>query len=649
MSANAHLTASGPTDALSLQLAVQSPDLGGEPASLDTGARLNLTARELYLQRAEVRYHGQSVRLMSPGRLTFAQGFAISRLKLGTQRAVVALDGSISPTLDLRASVRQVDSDLVSAFIPGVLAQGTIDADARLQGTLAAPSGVVTVKANSLRLATTAARDLAAVDVQATARLMGQAAQLESQVNAGGSRLTIKGGVPLSADGLLSLKLTGSLDAALVNPMLEARGERAGGTLAVNAAVTGTPHAPQVEGTVDLTHGDLRDYVQGLHLADITAHLVANQGVLEIASLSARAAPGQITMTGTIGVLQPQIPIDIQLSANNAQPITSEILTANLNADLNVKGTLRERIDLSGTINPKRAVIGIPNGMPPEVAVLDVRRPGEAPHAPPEHRLVIGLDLKIHAPRAILVQGRGLDAELGGDLQITGTTDAPRIDGGFDMIRGTFQLVSTTLTFTSGRVSFNGAGLKRRIDPTLDFTAQATVADSTATLHITGLADSPKFDLSSSPQLPQDEILARLLFGESASQLTALQIAEIGPALATLSGVGGGGGGLNPVAKVQKALGLDRLSIAGGGSTGSSSGGQGSGGTTVQAGRYVSDRVYVGAREGTNSFSQVEVNVDLSKRLKLQTRLGNGSANTQGTTPENDPGSSIGLAYQIEY
>jgi translocation and assembly module TamB len=511
----------------------------------------------------------------------------------------------------------------------------------------------VTVKANGLRLASTATRDLAALDVQATARLMGQAAQLDGHVTAGGSRLTLNGGVPLSADGPLSLRVTGSLDAALANPMLEARGQRAGGTLAVNAAVTGTPRAPQLEGTVDLTHGDLRDYAQGLHLADITAHIVASQGVLNIASLTARAAPGQITMTGTIGVLQPQIPVDIHLAAINAQPITSDILTANLNADLNLKGTLRQRIDLTGTINPKRAVIGIPSGMPPEVAVLDVRRPGEAPPAPPEHQLVIGLDLKIHAPRAILVQGRGLDAELGGDLQIAGTTDVPRIDGGFDMIRGTFQLVGSTLTFTKGRVSFNGAGLKHRINPTLDFTAQATVSAATATLHITGLADSPQFELSSSPQLPQDEILARLLFGESASQLTALQIAQIGPALATLSGVGGGGGGLNPVAKMQKALGLDRLSIAGGGKTGGAAavpaGAQSSGGTTVQAGRYVSERVYVGARENTTGFSQVEVNVELSKRLKLQTRLGNGSTNTQGTTPENDPGSSIGLAYEFEY
>jgi translocation and assembly module TamB len=258
---------------------------------------------------------------------------------------------------------------------------------------------------------------------------------------------------------------------------------------------------------------------------------------------------------------------------------------------------------------------------------------------------VIGLDLKLHAPRGILVQGRGLNAELGGDLHIGGTNASPSVSGGFEMIRGTFALASTKLNFTSGRVSFNGAGLTGKIDPTLDFTAQTTVTDATATLHITGLADSPQFELSSSPPLPQDEILARLLFGESAAQLTALQVAQIGAALAKLSGVGGSGP--DPLARVQQALGLDRLSVGSGSSTGAP--GAQSSGTSVEAGRYVSTRVFVGAKQSTTGFSQVEVDVDLSKHLKLQTRLGNGTATTQGTTPENDPGSSIGMVYQFQY
>ena len=643
LTANAHLTASGPTEALMLQLAMHSADVGGEPASLESTARLNLTARTLGLQHAAAHYHNQSIRLLTPAQLNFADGLEIRQLRLGTQRAVLELDGRVTPALDLNAAVHQIDAALVDTFVPGLLAQGTLDGVARLTGTLAAPSGLVTLKATGLRLS--AAQDLAAADVHATVQLAANAAQLDVHLTAGSSSdVRLTGSAPLTASGALNLKLAGKLDAALANPILEARGERAAGTLTVALALSGAARSPEIGGTLELTHGDLRDYAQGLHLADISAHLVAGQGVLRISSLTARAPPGELSVTGTVGVLQPKIPIALQLTAKNAQPLASDLLTVNLGAALKLQGTLRERLDVSGRIDLNRTVVGIPNALPPDIAVLDVRRPGQAPPPPPEHKLVIGLDLSLHAPREVLVQGRGLNAELDGDLHIGGTTDNPQVSGGFDLVRGTFSLASAQLFFTKGRVSFNGSGLQHKIDPTLDFTAQSTVADATSTLHITGLADAPQFELSSSPPLPQDEVLARLLFGESAAQLTALQLAQIGAALATLSGVGGSGP--NPLAKLQKKLGLDRLSV--GGASNPTTPGQ-SAGETVEAGRYVSNRVFVGARQSTTGFTQVEVDVDLSKHLKFETRLGNGTTTTQGTTPENDPGSSVGLMYQFEY
>jgi translocation and assembly module TamB len=242
------------------------------------------------------------------------------------------------------------------------------------------------------------------------------------------------------------------------------------------------------------------------------------------------------------------------------------------------------------------------------------------------------------------VQGRQLDAELGGEIRLTGTSDAPLASGGFDLQRGSFTLAGNKLSFTQGRVSFDGAGLRKKIDPTLDFTAQTTLGDTTATLRITGLADAPRFDFSSTPPLPQDEIMARLLFGENAAQLTALQAAQIGYALATLSGVGSGG----PLVKLQKTLGLDRLSV-GSNTTTTATGTTENSGAAIAAGRYITKRVYIEGKQTTTGTSQVQVDVDLTKHLKLQTRLGNGTAVTQGTTPENDPGSSIGLSYQFEY
>jgi len=99
---NAQLSANGTMDALDIKLAAQSPAVGGEPASVSSTAQLNMTAKELHLASLEASYHDQTLKLLSPAKLSFADGFAVDGLKLGAQQAVLEVGGRISPTLDIR-------------------------------------------------------------------------------------------------------------------------------------------------------------------------------------------------------------------------------------------------------------------------------------------------------------------------------------------------------------------------------------------------------------------------------------------------------------------------------------------------------------------------------------------------------------------
>jgi translocation and assembly module TamB len=156
-------------------------------------------------------------------------------------------------------------------------------------------------------------------------------------------------------------------------------------------------------------------------------------------------------------------------------------------------------------------------------------------------------------------------------------------------------------------------------------------------LRITGYADMPKIALTSEPPLPQDEILAQLLFGQSVRQLSPLQLAQIGQAVAVLGGISG----LDPLMAIRRDLGLDRLAVGGG---------AGKGGVTLEAGKYLTRRIYVGARQATSGGTQARLQIDLTRHLRLETTLGTGGgAPTAPITPSNDPGSSLGLSYQLEY
>ncbi|MEP6547355.1 MAG: translocation/assembly module TamB domain-containing protein [Gammaproteobacteria bacterium] len=645
---NAQLAADGVFDAIGFKLDVQAPKLQGAKASLSASGSVDLEAFSVAVETAAANYHGVDLHLLSPARLALANGLSIDILKIGSQSAVFELKGEISPALDVEASLLHAQASLFNAFIPGLLQSGSIEAHAQLQGSLGSPTGEVRLSAKGLAAADDAAFGLPPLDLTATAQLQGDTADIDAHLVAGtASRLSLSGKAPLSADGALDLRVNGKLDVGMINPLLEARGQHASGELAVDATVTGSVAEPQIDGTVNLTKGSVRDYARGVGLTDINAAVVGRAGTLQIQSFTAIAAPGTVTMTGEVGILQKGIPVDLRIKAVNAQPLVSKLVTANLNADLHLSGTARERLDIAGTVHLNRTLIGIPNGLPSNVSVLDVRRRGKTAPRIPDKPLVVGLDVNVQAPQEILVQGRGIDAEMHGDLHVGGTTDSPFVTGEFDLRRGNFTMAGNKLNFsTESRVSFNGAGLKNKIDPTLDFRAEATVADATVTLIISGYADAPQFEFTSSSGLAQDEIMARLLFGVSGSQLTGLQLAQVGAALATLSGVGGGNG-LNPLVKLQKSLGLDRLTI-GAGSSNTATGTENTG-ASIEAGRYISKRVYVEAKQTTTGTSQLEADVDLSKHLKLQTRLGNGTSTAIGTTPENDPGSSVGLIYQFDY
>jgi translocation and assembly module TamB len=132
---------------------------------------------------------------------------------------------------------------------------------------------------------------------------------------------------------------------------------------------------------------------------------------------------------------------------------------------------------------------------------------------------------------------------------------------------------------------------------------------------------------SSSPELPQDEILARLLFDRATSNLSPFEIAQLAQALAQLTGIGGGGA--NPLDRVRSALGLDRLGV---------SGGEGGTGAAVEAGRYVAPGVFLGVRQGTQGQTGVGVQVEITPRLKLE-----------GQTATGPAGDRLGLSYEFEY
>lgn len=632
----ATLDVNGPEDALALRLAAGLRNLAGADADITTAAIVNATGKQVSVSALQAVWKGQTARLLAPVRIGFGDGVTVDRLRLGLQQATLEVAGRLTPALDITAALRNVTPDLARPFAPDLAADGVITADAKLTGAPAKPQGTVKLAAAGLRMRTGPGRSLPPANVTASAQLAGGSAQIDARLAAGSSNLAVTGRAPLDTAGALGLRAAGTVDLALLDPILSAQGRRVRGRITLDAGVAGTVAAPQVNGTVQLANGEVQDFAQGAHITDIAALIRAEGQTIRIASLTAKAGPGTITASGSVG-LQAPMPVDLTLAMRNAEPLASDRLTANLDADLTLRGQVQGALAAGGKITIRRAEIHIPEHLPASVAVLNVRQVGQKPPPPAAPGPTVALALQLDAPRAIFVRGRGLDAELGGMLKVGGSSNAPQVGGGFELRRGTFSLAGTTLNFTRGKVGFDGTGVTGKIDPTLDFEADSTAGSVTAMLLVGGYASAPKITLSSTPALPQDEVLAQLLFGRSTKSLGPFQYAEIAAALADLSGAPTSG--VNPLEKVRKGLGLDRLSVGSGSGAPSSASSSSSTAPSLEAGRYVANGVYVGAKQGVSGAgTSATVQIDLYKGLKAETDVGTG----QG-------GSNVGLSYQFEY
>lgn len=193
---------------------------------------------------------------------------------------------------------------------------------------------------------------------------------------------------------------------------------------------------------------------------------------------------------------------------------------------LSFSGTAREPV-VNGKLEVSQASLVIPQ--PPRAlhsvegdALLWKDRPDTAivitEAAPSAAATVeaIRLGVEVAIPGACWIRGRGLDAEMAGDLALVLHQGRPRVEGSLRAVRGTFSFVGSRFTVERGVATFYGT---EEPDPNLDILLSHQKGDVRALVRVTGRASSPSIDLTSEPPMEEADILAHLLFGRASSDL----------------------------------------------------------------------------------------------------------------------------------
>ena len=395
-----------------------------------------------------------------------------------------------------------------------------------------------------------------------------------------------------------------------------------GGPVSVSADMRGTLANPQISGQLATDNATINSAVTGMRLRSVKAQgrfsgaqLVINNFAASAQNGGSVTGSGRFTFNGIAGV-----GMDLALQADNAALLERDDIAATVTGPLTLKsngagGTIGGDLILNRsrfTMGRAAAVAQIP-----ELRVVEINRRGDEIERP---RTSVPWALAVHARarNRLMVTGLGLDSEWRADLDIGGTVTNPTIAGRAELVRGGYEFAGRRFDLREGRIQFDG---KTPVNPTLDIDAEADVSDLSATIHVGGTGLKPDISFNSVPALPQDELLSRILFGTSITNLSAPEALQLASAVGSLQGEGG----LDPINAVRKAAGLDRLRIIAADPT------QGQG-TSIAAGKYLTRKTYVELITDGQGYSATRIEYQVTRWLSLLgaiSTLGRQSANVR--------------------
>ena len=225
------------------------------------------------------------------------------------------------------------------------------------------------------------------------------------------------------------------------------------------------------------------------------------------------------------------------------------------------------------------------------------------------------LNLNVRAPGNIYIRGMGLNAEIMGATTIQGPSEDLQTTGLFSIVKARLNLFSKNFTFTNGDISIDN-----KLQPHINFTAEATINSLTTIIHLYGNLNDIKIDLSSSPTMPKDEILAHLLFNRSVKELSAFQLAKIVTEISALTGKHDFIGNIEAASKMDN-LDFDKDE---------------EGNIGVSAGRYITDNIYTSIGATQKGTTKATITWDLPHNFKATGQYSTDNSNKFGLSYNND-------------
>jgi len=394
------------------------------------------------------------------------------------------------------------------------------------------------------------------------------------------------------------------------------------GPVQVGADARGTLGNPVITGAVRTTAARLESPITGTVITNLAINGRFGGSKLILDSFSGKTpGNGSVAGRGTFDLAAANgFGIDLAIQATRARLLDRDDISGSVTGPLTIRsdgasGVIAGKLVLDRgrfTLGQAAAVTAIPR-----IAVREVGTTAAPIVLAGKPPLPWKFDIDLRGDNRLEVTGLGLDSEWGVDINVGGAVDAFAITGRADFVRGGYEFAGKRFDIERGVIRFRG---ENPPDPTLDILAESRLQGLTAQVRVTGTGQRPEIAFTSVPALPQEELLSRLLFGTSIVNLSAPEALQLAASVAALNG---GGGGINPINALRRAIGLDRLRFVPGDVTT----GQG---TALAAGKYITRKVFVEVLSDGAGYSATRIEYQITRFLSIL-----GTISTLGRTGAN--------------
>ncbi len=603
------------------------------PAQLDAEATVRRTDERTLLTIARLtgQAMGAPMALQRPAVMEFTPAAERADFDLTLGAGTVRAQLLRTPKdVSLEAAVRGIPLAQLWPDVPPQAEQTMINADATLSGRVARPDGTFRLSLTGLAaggsdgtpdgLTVTVDGQLRDQRIAATGRVAGLAdvaADVQLTVPVAVSLSPVRFRIDDAGPTSGRFVFKGPIESVVALAALDRH--RLEGNADIEVNLSGPLREPRIEGRAELTDGGYENLDTGTILSALHVRARPNNNTITIDEATAGdGGDGRVTLTGgiTFGGAD-RIAMSLDAVLDRARLVRRDELTAVSSGKISLRGTAAERL-ISGRLDVEEAQIRLIGGTTPGVVQIEVEETGTPPAGvpappPPRKPSKTKLDLTVSMPKRLFVRGRGLESEWGGELLVSGTTAAPLIQGDLRPLRGRYDFIGKIFTLGDGSISFAGA---EEVNPTLDLSAERRTENLTAIIRVKGTARRPIVKLESIPELPQDEVLSRVLFNKSTGRLSAMEAVQLGQAVAVMTGASDGGG---IVDFGRKLLRLDVLEFK---RQEEAPDGAEAGQTSVEVGKYVTDDVYIGIESGTAGETGATVEIEVTPRLRIEGDVG---------------------------